>query len=111
MLTMVRFDSGSGPQPDLAMTIQAFINMAAALGVVLGLILIAAWLMRRFGLGGMTVGRTSGPARLSVVEVRALDMRRQLVLVRRDGVEHLLVLSAAGETVIETGIPAREAAP
>jgi flagellar protein FliO/FliZ len=108
---MVRSDSGKRPRPDIAMTIQAFINMAAALGVVLGLILISAWLMRRFGLGGLTTARTSGPARLSVVEVRALDMRRQLVLVRRDGVEHLLVLSAAGETVVETGIPARKAAP
>ena len=93
------------------MTIQAFINMAAALGVVLGLILIAAWAMRRFGLGGLAVARHGGPARLSVIEVRALDMRRQLVLVRRDGVEHLLVLSAAGETVIESGIPASGATP
>ena len=51
------------------------------------------------------------PRRLSVVEARTLDARRQLVLIRRDGVEHLLLLSPNAETVVETGIPARENAP
>jgi flagellar protein FliO/FliZ len=42
--------------------------------------------------------------RLKVVEVTAIDTRRRLVLVRRDGVEHLLLLGANGETVVETKI-------
>ncbi|MFO1238045.1 MAG: flagellar biosynthetic protein FliO [Alphaproteobacteria bacterium] len=89
------------------MDIDSLIRLAAALGAVLGLVLLAAWAMRRFGLGGLAVA-ASGPAkRLSVVEARPLDARRQLLLLRRDDVEHLVILSAAGETVIETGIPAR----
>ena len=94
------------------MEIDALIRMAAALGAVLGLVLIAAWAMRRFGLGGIALPTTQ-PKRLSVVEARRLDARRQLVLLRRDGVEHLVILSASGEIVIETGIPAvpAEAAP
>ena len=93
------------------MDMDALIRMAAALGAVLGLVLLAAWAMRRFGLGGIVP--TTQPKRLSVVEARRLDARRQLVLLRRDGVEHLVILSASGETVIETGIPAvpAEAAP
>ena len=33
-----------------------------------------------------------------------LDTRRRLVLVRRDDVEHLILLGAASETVIERNI-------
>lgn len=81
------------------------IRLAAALGAVLGLVLIAAWAMKRFGLGGLAQPKSGMPRRLSVTEARTLDARRQLVLVRRDGVEHLIILSPQGETVIETGIP------
>lgn len=98
------------------MEIDALIRMAAALGAVLGLVLLAAWAMRRFGLGGLNVPGAGQVKRLSVVEARPLDARRQLVLVRRDDVEHLLILSPSGETVVETGIHApvpaiAEAAP
>jgi flagellar protein FliO/FliZ len=93
------------------MDLDALIRMAAALGAVLGLVMLAAWAMRRYGLAGIANPKAGEPRRLSVVEARTLDARRQLVLVRRDGVEHLLVLSPAGETVIETGIPARGTAP
>lgn len=92
------------------MDFDALIRMAAALGAVLGLVLIAAWAMRRYGLAGIANPKQGEPRRLSVVEARTLDARRQLVLVRRDGVEHLLLLSPSGETVVETGIPARESA-
>jgi hypothetical protein len=36
--------------------------------------------------------------------------RRRLVLLRRDDVEHLVILSPTGETVVETGIPVPPAA-
>ena len=39
-------------------------------------------------------------------EVAAVDPKRRLVLVRRDGVEHLRLLGSNSELVIETGIPA-----
>jgi flagellar protein FliO/FliZ len=96
------------------MELDALIRMAAALGAVLGLVLLAAWAMRRFGLGGLAVPGPGQVKRLSIVEARPLDARRQLVLVRRDNVEHLLILSPSGETVVETGIPVpapAEAAP
>ena len=57
--------------------------------------------MRRINAGRVAGGRT---ARLGVVEALPIDSRRRLVLVRRDGVEHLLLLGANGETVVERGI-------
>ena len=54
---------------------------------------------------GLSLGRAGADARrLDVIEARAIDARRRLVLVRRDGVEHLLLLTPSGDTVVETGI-------
>ena len=43
-------------------------------------------------------------ARLAVIEVRYLDPKRKLLLVRRDDREHLLLLADGRELVIETNI-------
>ena len=74
----------------------------ASLGFVLALIGGGFWLLKRTGL--RIAGAPVGGKRLAVVEVRALDTRRRLVLIRRDDQEHLLLLGATGETVVETGI-------
>jgi len=73
-----------------------------ALVVVIGLIAALAWILRRYGAGRVTLGATKG--RLGVVEATHIDAKRRLVLIRRDGTEHLLLLSPSAETVVETGI-------
>jgi flagellar protein FliO/FliZ len=83
--------------------IETSLKFALAFLLVLGLIALGAWTLRRFGLGVVTAG-TRG-RRLSIVESLALDARHRLVLVRRDDREHLLLLGN-GETVVETGIVA-----
>jgi flagellar protein FliO/FliZ len=90
-----------------------YLRFLLALAAVLAMIGAAAWLVRRFGLFGTGPGRRSGDRRLSVSAVQPLDNRRRLVLVRRDGVEHLLLLGGPSDIVVETGIapPARPAAP
>lgn len=89
------------------MDAESYLRFALALVFVLALIGLLAWLARRLGLGIPGHGiRQQKNRRLGLVEVMALDPRRRLVLVRRDGVEHLLVLGPTGETVVETGIPA-----
>lgn len=54
-------------------------------------------------------------ARLAVVDAEEVDGRRRLVLVRRDGVEHLLMIGGPSDIVIESGIgvagPATTAVP
>jgi hypothetical protein len=42
--------------------------------------------------------------RLAVVEQTSVDNRRRLLLVRRDGVEHLIMTGGPVDVVIETGI-------
>ncbi|OIQ86819.1 flagellar biosynthesis protein, FliO [mine drainage metagenome] len=84
-----------------------YLRTLLALVFVLGLISLLTWAARRYGFGGMP--RTLGkPRRLQVVESLGLDNRRRLVLVRRDGREHLLLLGAAGDLVVENGIARAE---
>jgi len=91
------------------MELDTYMRFVLALLFVLALIGIVAWLARKAGLG-TRVARTKGAAkRLSIVEVSPVDGKRRLVLVRRDGVEHLVLLGATNETVIETGIAPPEA--
>ena len=90
------------------MSFDTYIRFAVALLIVLGLIAGIAWLVRRFGWGGKIspVARKSvGERRLSVVEACNVDGKRRLVLVRRDGIEHLVMLTANGSAVVvERGI-------
>lgn len=78
------------------------LRFVLALVVVLGLIAGLAWILRRYGSGRVTLG--AGKGRLGVVEASHIDAKRRLVLIRRDGVEHLLLLGPTTETVIEIGI-------
>lgn len=88
-----------------------YLRFAASLILVLGLIMGALWALRRFGLAGM-VPRGTGRRRLAVVESLNLDGRRRLVLVRRDGAEHLLLLGGgSGDVVVERGIAPDAAGP
>ena len=73
--------------------------------VVLGLIGLTAWLVRRFGAAhlGATAARGRQP-RLAVIDAAAVDGRRRLVLIRRDNVEHLLMIGGPSDVVIEPNI-------
>lgn len=70
--------------------------------VVIGLLGGLAWVLRRYGTGRITSAASKG--RLGVVEVATVDAKRRLILIRRDAVEHLLLISPTNETVVETGI-------
>lgn len=93
-----------------------YLKFAAAFIFVMGLMLLLGHVARRFdfsrwvgGAGGTGSGRER---RLGVVEQLPVDGRRRLVLIRRDDVEHLVLLGQqGGEMVIETGIPARTGTP
>lgn len=86
------------------MDFDVYLRFLLALVFVLGLIAALAWAVRRFGLGGGFIPMKGRSTRLAVTESLMLDPKRRLVLIRRDDREHLLVLSATGETVVEAGI-------
>src|SRR5205823_8758892 len=72
---------------------------------VLALIGVAAWLVRRFATNriGANTNRGRMP-RLAVIDAAAVDGRRRLVLVRRDNVEHLLMIGGPSDIVVEPNI-------
>jgi len=76
-----------------------------ALLLVLALVGLAGLAARRFGVPG--IARSSATRRLSVVETLMIGPRQRLYLVRRDDVEHLIVIGSDGTHVVETGIAPR----
>src|SRR3954452_16105989 len=77
---------------------------AGATVVVLLLALALYWLAQRFPRDGVNgTGRTRIP-RLAIVDAMAVDARRRLLLVRRDGVEHLILVGGPSDLVIEPSI-------
>ena len=93
------------------MEFDVYIRFMLALVVVLTLIGGLAWAARRFGFGGQLTPNRGKSPRLSVVEVRVLDSRRKLVLLRRDGCEHLVLLGPHQDLLLESAIQApRDAA-
>ncbi len=86
------------------METESYLRFVLALAFVLGLIGLLAMLAKRFNLGFPTPMKTGRDRRLAVVEVAPIDSRRRLVLLRRDGVEHLVLLGPGQDVVIESGI-------
>ena len=74
-----------------------------ALVLVVALIFALAWIAKRLGFGGR-LASARGKRRLGIQEVLSLDNKRRLVLLKRDGVEHLILLGLNDDVVVETGI-------
>ncbi|OOO26667.1 flagellar biosynthesis protein FliO [Agrobacterium salinitolerans] len=76
-------------------------------GVALLILAIALWLLRRrSGSAPFIRGGRNRQPRLQVLDATAVDARRRLVLVRRDNVEHLVMIGGPTDIVIESGIGA-----
>jgi flagellar protein FliO/FliZ len=73
--------------------------------IVLALIVLTFWAIRRFGGIGLGTSAARGrQPRLGVIDAAVVDGRRRLVLVRRDNVEHLLMIGGPSDVVIEQNI-------
>lgn len=76
-------------------------------GVALLILAIALWLLRRrSGSAPFIRGGRNRQPRLQVLDATAVDARRRLVLVRRDNVEHLVMIGGPTDIVIESSIGA-----
>jgi flagellar protein FliO/FliZ len=78
-----------------------------ALLLVLAMVGGAGLLARRFGVPGVT--KAAGIKRLAVVETLMIGPRQRLLILRRDGVEHLVLSGPEGVSVIENNIPSQSA--
>jgi flagellar protein FliO/FliZ len=86
------------------MDFDIYLRFAAALAFVLALIGAVGWVARRTGMGGRLPRSTGRHRRIGIVEILPLDAKRRLVLVRRDGVEHLLLVGPGSDIVVERAI-------
>ena len=91
----------------MTMVMTDYLRFVLALVAVLGLILLFAWVARRFRLGGLA-GSSLTSGRLAIVETLPIDGRQRLVLIRRDDREHLLLLGQERSLVIEAGVDVPE---
>src|SRR5437763_14345903 len=85
------------------------LKFVAAFAFVLLLIGAAAWLVRRFGATRIDASARGRQPRLAVIDSAAVDGRRKLVIIRRDNVEHLLMIGGPSDVVVETNIVRRAA--
>lgn len=79
-----------------------------ALAAVVVAIVLVLWLLKALFRASGNVGRGRN-RRLSVVDALPLDPKRQLLIIRRDNVEHLILTGGAHDLVIETGIEIEDA--
>src|SRR4029078_8215261 len=96
----------------MSQTVLFFLSFVA----VLALIGLAVWLVRRFD-GNRVGANTNGVRmpRLAVSDAPAVVGRRRLVLVRRDNIEHLMMIGGPTDIVVEPNIvraaPGRDQLP
>ncbi|HSX55620.1 MAG TPA: flagellar biosynthetic protein FliO [Sphingomonas sp.] len=88
------------------MDILSLLRMFGALGVVLGLLAGTLWAVRRYEirmpqkwLSGFAASGTE--RRMVLVERLALDPRRSVALIRKDGREHMLLIAPEGLLILD----------
>ena len=84
------------------MEFDTYLRFILVLIFVLGLVLALGWVLKRWGISGNALpgkGR-----RLGIVETAFLGPKHRLILVRRDDVEHLVLLGPNSSEVVESGI-------
>ncbi|MBZ9738518.1 MULTISPECIES: flagellar biosynthetic protein FliO [unclassified Mesorhizobium] len=77
--------------------------------ILLVIVLVIIRLVRNLTFGTFVAGGRNRKTRLAVMDATAVDSHRRLVLVRRDDIEHLLLIGGPTDVVVERDI--RLAAP
>ena len=72
--------------------------------VVLVIVLVVVRIVRSMTFGTFVAGGRNRKTRLAVMDAAAVDSQRRLVLVRRDDVEHLILIGGPTDVVVERDI-------
>ena len=80
-----------------------WVVIVAAMVCLLAIVLIVI-ARKVFGGGGLPASFKSRVPRLQVLDMTRIDEKRRLVLVRRDEVEHLILIGGQTDIVVEPGI-------
>ncbi|OAV56379.1 flagellar biosynthesis protein FliO [Rhizobium sp. WYCCWR10014] len=81
-----------------------FLLAAGGVGLALLLLIIVLWVIRSRAPSPFVRGGRNRQPRLQVLDAAAVDARRRLVLVRRDDIEHLIMIGGPSDIVIESRI-------
>jgi len=90
------------------MELDSYLQFVFALVFVLGLIVLLTYVIKRSGFSPAGALRKGQPRRLKVLEALQVDSKHRLVLIQRDNKEHLILLSANADLLVETGIPSAD---
>ena len=85
-------------------TENTLVTAALSLGIVLILIVFSVWVLKFFFRASHNLARGAN-RRLAVVDTVSIDQKRQLLIIRRDNVEHLIMTGGPQDLVIESSIP------
>jgi flagellar protein FliO/FliZ len=105
--TAIRGVDGENRMSDiLGMELGLPARFIVAFVLVLALIGLTAWLIRQFGSAraSNSGGARNRQPRLAVLDSAIVDARRRLVLIRRDNVEHLILIGGPTDVVVEENI-------
>jgi flagellar protein FliO/FliZ len=86
-----------------------FVRFILSLALVVGLIWLCAYLVKRLGLDKKLSASRSAAGQLQVVDTLYLDARRKLVVVKHRDREYVLLLSGDSAACIETCEASNEA--
>lgn len=92
------FDGVAGPD-----YVRAIVWTLVAL-VLLVIVLVIVKLIRGMTFGTFVAGGRNRKTRLAVMDATAIDSHRRLVLVRRDDIEHLILIGGPTDVVVERDI-------
>ncbi|MBW9115058.1 flagellar biosynthetic protein FliO [Rhizobium cauense] len=81
-----------------------FLIAAGGVALALLLLVVVLWIMRSRAPSPFVRGGRNRQPRLQVLDAAAVDARRRLVLVRRDDIEHLIMIGGPTDIVIESRI-------
>src|SRR3569623_3033148 len=80
------------------------LNSVFALGIVLVLIVLGLWALKLLTRGTASMGRSR--KRVTIVDTAMVAGKRQVVIIRRDNVEHLIMTGGPQDLIIESNIAA-----
>jgi flagellar protein FliO/FliZ len=86
------------------MDFSTLLRAVFSLAFVLGLVGLASVLAKKFLLERQILKMGDKKKRLSIEEIHPVDAKRRLVLIKRDDVEHLILLGATSDLLVETNI-------
>ncbi len=72
---------------------------------VIGLIYLFGHGLKRYSGLQQKLLKQGADSRLGILEIRHVDPKHKLILIRRDDKAHLIMISATGVSVIENDIP------